>query len=104
MVGELASGPEEKELETVPKAPAAAAVVAAAASLDVKLAESELAVKESSPDGRTIVFYPAGPFTDEISLELMYFPLDAGIATLSWSMVLWRQDSAYYTMVDAEDR
>jgi subtilisin-like proprotein convertase family protein len=102
MVGELASGPEEQDLKTSPNVNAAAAVVAAAASLDLKLSESDLAVKEPSPDGRTIVFQPAGPFTDEIRLELMYFPLDAGIATLAWSMVLWQQDSAYYTLVDAE--
>ncbi|HEY8460468.1 MAG TPA: hypothetical protein VIM99_08815, partial [Blastocatellia bacterium] len=103
MVGELASAPDEAELETTPKVSAAAAVASAAAALDVPLAESDLAVKESSPDGRTITFYPAGPFTDDIKLELMYFPLDAGAATLAWAMTLWQQEPAYYTLVDAEE-
>ena len=103
MVGELTAGPEEQDLATDPEVSAAAAVVAAAASLDVTLTESELAVKESSPDGRTVVFHPAGPFTDDIKLELQYFPLDAGLATLAWSMVLWQESPAYYTLVDAEE-
>jgi subtilisin-like proprotein convertase family protein len=102
MVGELASLPESQRLETVPKETAAAAVVAAAASIGAPLAESQLAVKDSSPDGRSIIFYPAGSFTDEIRLELMYFPLEAETATLSWSMTLWQQNSAYHTMIDAE--
>jgi subtilisin-like proprotein convertase family protein len=102
MVGELASGPEEKDLPTVPNVSAAAAVVAAAASIGVTLTESELALKGSSPDGRTVVFYPAGPLGEDISAQLMYFPLDAGVVTLAWSMVLWQQNPVYYTLVDAE--
>jgi subtilisin-like proprotein convertase family protein len=103
MVGELTGGPEEPDLETMPKVTAAAAVVTAAASVDVVLTESELSVKETSPDGRTVVFHPAGPFNKDIKLELMYFPLDAAAATLSWSMILFEDNPAYYTMVDAEE-
>src|SRR5262245_6575848 len=102
MMGGLGAAPEEQELETTPSVSAAAAVIAAAASVDVALTESEITVKEMSPDGRTVVFYPAGPFTNDIHLELQYFPLDAGVATLAWSMVLWQKDPAYYTLVDAE--
>jgi subtilisin-like proprotein convertase family protein len=102
LVSELTAGPEEQELATTPQVSAAAAVVAAAASVDATLAESELVVKESSLDGRTVVFQPAGPFTDDIRLELQYFPLDAGLATLAWSMVLWQDSPVYYTLVDAE--
>jgi extracellular elastinolytic metalloproteinase len=104
MVSGLAAPPEEQELETTPSVSAAAAVVAAAASVDVALTERELTVKESSPDGRTVVFYPAGPFTNDIHLELQYFSLDAGVATLAWSMVLWQEIPVYYTLVDAEVR
>jgi extracellular elastinolytic metalloproteinase len=102
MVGELTPGPEEQDLATVPNVSAAAAVVAAAAYLDVTLTESELAVKETSPDGRKVVFHPAGPFTSDIELRLQYFPLDTGLATLAWSMVLWQDAPAHYTLVDAE--
>src|SRR5262249_46487541 len=45
-VGELTPGPDEQELETIPEVSAAAAVVAAAASVDMTLTESELAVKK----------------------------------------------------------
>ncbi|HKX32942.1 MAG TPA: M36 family metallopeptidase [Blastocatellia bacterium] len=103
VVGELAGGPEEAELATAPRISAAQAVVAAAASVDINLTESDLTVKESSPDGRTIIFHPVGPITDEIKVGLQYFPLDAGLATLAWSMVLWQESPAYYTLVDAEE-
>src|SRR5262245_13058091 len=102
MMGGLGAAPEEQELEPAPSVSAAAAVVAAAASLDVALTESELTVKKSSPDGRTVDFYPAGPFTKDIHLELQYFSLDAGVATLAWAMVLWQEIPVYYTLVDAE--
>src|SRR5262249_28275346 len=48
---------------------------------------------------------PAGPFTDNIKVELMYFPLDASAATLAWAMAVVQDKpaySAYYTLVDAE--
>ncbi|HEU0174483.1 MAG TPA: M36 family metallopeptidase [Blastocatellia bacterium] len=103
MVGGLTGGPDETELETAPKVDPAAAVVAAAASVDLTLDPSELVVKSSSSDGRTVVFYPAGPFSNDIELELMYFSLDARAATLAWSMVLWQDSPAYYTLVDAQE-
>src|SRR5262245_29393261 len=103
MVSGLAGGPEARDLETAPKVNAAQAVVAAAASVDISLTEGELTVKEISRDGRTVVFNPAGPLTDTIKVELQYFPLDAGLATLSWSMVLYQETRAYYTLVDAEE-
>ncbi len=102
VVGEITGGSEEENLETTPKVSAAAAVAAAAASIKVGLTAGELVVKERSPDGRTVIFYPAGPFTEEIKAELQYFPLDAGLATLAWSMMLIQDQSAYYTLVDAE--
>ena len=103
MVGELTAGLIEAELPTEPKVSAAAAVVAAAASVDVILDESQLTVKEASPDGRTVVFHPTGPFTSDIQAELQYFPMDAGLATLAWSMIMWEDSPAYYTLVDAQE-
>ena len=77
---------------------AAAAVVVAAESIGVSISP---ALKESSSDGTTFIFEP-GPFTEEIKVQLEYFPLDAGIVTLAWSMILWQEDAAFYTYVSAE--
>src|SRR5262245_47871607 len=103
VVGDTTAGLVEEEFPTEPKVSAAAAVVAAAASLDFTLSEDQLAVKETSQDGRRVVFHPVEPFTDDIEAELMYFPMGAGMATLAWSMVLWEEIPAYYVLVDAED-
>jgi extracellular elastinolytic metalloproteinase len=103
VVSNLAGGTEEQALKTSPTVSAAAAVVNAAARLGVTLSEGDLIVKQSSPDGRRVVFNPVGPFTEDINLELVYFPFDAGLATLAWSMVLWQDTPAYYTLVDAEE-
>jgi subtilisin-like proprotein convertase family protein len=101
-VGELTPGPNEQDLATTPQVKAAAAVVAAAASVGVTLDESELAIKETSPNGRTTTFHPVGPFIQDIEPELIYFPLGPGGATLAWSMILWQGNPAYYTLIDAE--
>jgi len=101
-VGGLTPGPEAQELATTPNVSAAAAVAAAAASVDMTVAESQLAVKDRSADGRTMIFHPAGPFTNAINVELQFFSLDAELATLAWSMVLWQDSAAYHMLVDAE--
>ncbi len=58
-------------------------------------------LKESAPDGTSFVF-ERGPFDDDIKVELVYFPLEAGVVTPSWSMTLWQDVPAYYTLVDAD--
>lgn len=106
MVGQLVGGAEAQDLTTAPKVSAVQAVVAGAAAIDVTLTEAELTVKEASPDGRTIVFNPVAQFSGDIKVELMYFPLDAGLSTLAWSMILFGDapaDPSYYTLVDAEE-
>lgn len=80
---------------------AAQAVAAAARTINVELNPADLVVKETSEDG-TIVIFEGGPFTEDIKAELMYFPLEAGTATLSWTTTLWQDVPAYYTFVDAE--
>ncbi len=52
-------------------------------------------------DGTSIVFEP-GPFADTIKAELLYFPLGPGDLTLAWSLSLWQDVPAYYTIVDAQ--
>ena len=81
---------------------AAEAVAAAAASIGITVNAGDLVIKQSSVDGNTVIFEP-GPFADEIKAELQYFPLDAGLVTQAWSMVLWQDGPAYYTFVDAEN-
>lgn len=81
-----------------PEVTASAAVVAAAASIGVSIAPR---LKDESRDGTTFVF-AGGPFTDDIKVSLEYFPLDGGIVTLAWSMILWQEDAAFYTYVSAE--
>lgn len=80
---------------------AADAVAAAARSIDVQINPADLVVKETSPDGASVVF-ERGPFADDIKAELVYFPLESGAVTLSWSMTLWQDVPAYYTLVDAQ--
>ena len=80
---------------------AAQAVASAARSIDVEINPADLIVKEVSEDGTSVTFEP-GPFTEDIKAELMFFPLEAGAATLSWTTTLWQDVPAYYTFVDAE--
>jgi subtilisin-like proprotein convertase family protein len=80
---------------------AAEAVARGAQSIGVTIDPASLIVKESSSDGTKVIFEP-GPFAEAIKVELVYFPLKAGVANLSWSMVLWQDNPAYYTIVDAE--
>ncbi len=80
---------------------AAEAVAAGAASIGINVNPAELVVKEVSEDGTYVVF-ERGPFADDIKMHLVYFPLESGTATLSWSMTLWEDNPAYYTLVDAQ--
>jgi uncharacterized repeat protein (TIGR01451 family) len=80
---------------------AAQAVAVGAESLGVTVNPEELVLKESSADGTMFVF-ERGPFDDDIKVELTYFPLESGIVTPSWSMTLWQDVPAYYTLVDAD--
>ncbi len=80
---------------------AADAVSIAASSIGITIAPSALRVRASSPDATTVVFEP-GPFTHPVQVELVYFPLEAGVVRPAWSMVLWQDVPAYYSIVDGE--
>ena len=86
-----------KELTTS----AAQAVSIGASSIGVAVDPDSLVVKKASADGTSVVFEP-GPFAHEIQAELVYFPLGPGNLTLAWSLSLWQDVPAYYTMVDAQ--
>ncbi len=81
---------------------AAVAVSKAAESIGITVDPGDLVVKESSSDGNTVLFEP-GPFADFIKVELQYFPLEPGVVTEAWSMVLWQEGPAYYVFVDAQE-
>jgi len=107
-VGRLA--PMVEEGDTVPAslalspavAPSVAdAIVSAASTIGMSLDAGEITLKEASPDGRSFIFNP-GPFAEDIKVEAVYFPLEAGVIARSWSMILWQDTPAYYSIVDAE--
>lgn len=100
-VSSLAAGLDKDELLTKPALSAAEAVALAAASVNVKLAAQDLVVKTSSRDGHQIVFEP-GPFDEDIRVQLVYFPLETGLADLAWSVTLWQREPVFYAVVDAE--
>ncbi len=81
---------------------AAEAVSKAAQSIGMTVDPNDMIVKEMSSDGNIVVFEP-GPFSDNIRVELQYFPLEAGVVTEAWSMVLWQDVPAYYVFVDAQE-
>ncbi|MEP7339020.1 MAG: M36 family metallopeptidase [Acidobacteriota bacterium] len=100
-VSTMAAGIDETQLRTTPAITAAQAVAIAAAAIGVNLAPASLTQKSSSADGRKLVF-ARGPFDEDIKVEQVYFPLEVGLVDLGWSMVLWQDVPAYYTVVDAE--
>ena len=84
-----------------PTLSAAQAVAHGAASLGITVNPNELTVKEQDSDGHVVILN-AGPFANDIKVELQYFPMKAGEVTLAWSMILYQDEPAYYTFVDAE--
>ncbi len=99
--GRLASSVVDSSTVTSNSTEAAAAVVKAAATIGMTINSADLVLKESLPDGTSFIFEP-GPFADEIKVETVYFPLEEGLVAKAWSMVLWQETPAYYTIVDAE--
>jgi hypothetical protein len=100
-VSTLATGIDETQLRRTSAITAAQAVAIAATAIGVNLDPASLTQKSSSADGRKLVF-ARGQFDEDIKVEQVYFPLEAGLVDLGWSMVLWQDVPAYYTVVDAE--
>ena len=88
VVPALDDAPAENEITV----DAAAAVTIAAQSIGV----------DYTPVAKGENLFDRGPFTRDINVQLEYFPLDSGIVTLAWSMILWQHDAAFYTYVSAE--
>lgn len=100
-VSTLAAGVDERQLQVTPTISAEQAVAIAAATIGVNLEPGSLPRKSTSTDGRKVIF-SGGPFVQDVQVDLVYFPLEVGLVNLGWSMVLWQDVPAYYTVVDAE--
>ena len=59
--------------------------------------------RREETEGARVTQLANGPFVRPIRTELVYFPIDPGVATLAYSMVLWEKVDAYYVVVDAID-
>lgn len=82
---------------------AAAAIASGAGTIGMTVDPAELVLKQVSEDGLSYVF-EAGPFAADVTAELVYFPVVEGEAVLAWSMTLWQDVPAFYTLVSADDR
>ena len=98
--GNLAPSLSYVSMETAPKMSAVEAAAAAAESIGVAVDSGSLSIETAAPDGKTHVL-SGGPFAESVKAELVYFPLEPGVATLAYSMVLWGDVAAYYILVDA---
>jgi len=98
-VGEITPRLNAGELDTEPGMDARQAVSAAASKIGMDVDASTLKLKEA--DGNRYVF-DRGPFADDVTVELMYFPMEPGSAALSWSVMLWQDSPAYMILVGAD--
>jgi hypothetical protein len=100
--GNLAAGMDATTLVSNPALTAAQAVVSAGKSIGYTLDANTFVTKTSEANGRKQTL-AAGPFARDISTELVYFPIEPGLARLAYSMLLWERVNAYYILVDATD-
>lgn len=97
-VNNLAPGLDYSHLLTKAQFSATDAVISGAASIGLNINRNDLRVLAS--DDRHGTFNSA-TFSDQTRVELVYFPIEFGVATLSWSMVLSQPTASYYVIVDA---
>jgi hypothetical protein len=102
MTGNLAPGLDYSKLPTKAAIAPAEAAVRAAATIGMHVVAAQVAAGATREDTR-VTQLAQGPFVRPIRTELVYFPLEPGVATLAYSMVLWEEVDAYYILVDATD-
>ncbi len=100
-VGELTAGLDETAMSRNPGFSAQDAIAAAAQTIGVTVDPASLVFKEESPDGTSFIF-ERGPFANDIKIQLQYFPIESGVASLSWVMTLWQDTPAFYIAVSAD--
>jgi subtilisin-like proprotein convertase family protein len=69
---------------------------------DVEAATPEISAEEAIAIAAESVGVAPDDLARDVEAKLEWFPLDGGIVTLAWSMILWQDDAAYYTFVGAE--
>ncbi|HYP01541.1 MAG TPA: M36 family metallopeptidase, partial [Pyrinomonadaceae bacterium] len=100
--GNLAAGLNEAALTTDARLSPADAVRAAAGTLNYKLDPSSLRASAVEHGGQATTL-SSGAFTRDIKIELRYFPLEPGVATLAYALTLWERVNAYHILVGADD-
>ncbi len=102
VTGNLAPGLDAADLPAKPALTPAQAAVFAAAAIRQNVRAEDLEVRGVARNGRLTRLAP-GPFADEISTELLCFPLEPGVATLAYAVVLVGAGDSFYVIVDATD-
>ncbi len=98
----LAPGLDYSRLTSAAALTPAQAAVRGAASIGYTIEAARIFPKAKTEDRRTTVL-ANGPFVQPIRTELLYFPIEPGVATLAYSMTLWEDIYAYTVIVDATD-
>ena len=102
LTGNLAPALDYSNLPTKAAIAPADAAARAAATIGVNVNATQVATGAKT-EGTRVMELANGPFVRPIRTELVYFPLEPGVATLAYSMVLWEKVDAYYVLVDAID-
>jgi subtilisin-like proprotein convertase family protein len=97
MVSELAVGIDPGRLGA-PRMTPDQAIRIGAQNIGVQISAAP-ALLERSADGLKYKF-DKGPLANDIAVDLVVFPLEAGRAVLGWQMLLWQNLAAYYVVVD----
>jgi hypothetical protein len=100
-VSNIAPGLDYQGLEKIPGNPKDA-IIAAARAINRQATDADLQVKSAATDGVKITF-DRGQFDGDTQTELVYFPVEPGVATLAWRVLLWEPVAAYYVIVDASN-
>jgi hypothetical protein len=100
LISNLAPGLEYGSLATT-RGRAEDAIFAAARYINRTATSEDVQLRSTEQNGNVKTFY-TGQFADPSRAELMYFPLEPGVATLAWRVTLVEPANAYYVMVDAQ--
>jgi hypothetical protein len=100
--GNLSAGLDYTKLPALAQMTPTNAAIAAAKTIGVNVDAADLRIVSVDSNSH-MTKLRQGPFTEEIKIELVYFPVEPGLAALAYSMVLWEPHNAYWVLVDAKD-
>src|SRR3989441_13351689 len=101
MVSEIVPGLDPTTLGA-PRLSPELAIQIAVGNIGVRLGQTP-ALIERSGDGLRHRF-ERGPFADDITVDLIVFPLGPAKGVLAWRVLLWQAIAAYYVVVDDATR